>query len=266
MYKLFTRARTVQMLSLAFCVGVFAPALRSQSKEAATVIEMEGQVSVMRGGQVPLFAKGTPGSPAAQWGVRPKEEIVTGPDGHAVFQISDGSTFEVFPNSRVTFQGDWSIEDMLQLILGKIRVQVEHRNGPNHKRVQTPTAVISVRGTVFDVEVQDDEGTTYVAVEEGQVIVQHRLKQGSTKTLNQNESLMIYANQPLAQAKPQGPGVGFWWDRAKNAMADILLNNPGGVIPGKGGSIPGTGGAQGDKGKGTKNPPPAAPPPPGGGN
>ena len=114
-----TRARTVPLLLLAFCATVFAPTLRAQSKEAATVIEMQGQVSVIRGGQVPLFARGTPGAPAAQWGVRPKEEIVTGPDGHAVFQISDGSTFEVFPNSRVTFQGDWSIEDMLQLILGE---------------------------------------------------------------------------------------------------------------------------------------------------
>jgi hypothetical protein len=50
------------------------------------------------------------------------------------FQILDGSTFEVFPNSRLTFQGHWTIQDMLQLILGKIRVQIEHRNGPNHKR------------------------------------------------------------------------------------------------------------------------------------
>src|ERR1700747_3539297 len=100
MYKLSTCARTVQMLLLAFCGAVCVHTVHAQSKEAATVIEMEGQVSVMRGGQVPLFAKGTPGAPSAQLGVRPKEEIVTGPDGHAVFQISDGSTFEVFPNSR----------------------------------------------------------------------------------------------------------------------------------------------------------------------
>jgi hypothetical protein len=274
MYKLPTLARTVRMLfqvnlavvSLAL-VGVSVSNLQAQSHEYATVIELEGQVSVLRGGQVPLFQMGTAGAPAAQMAVNPKEEIVTGSDGHAVFQIRDGSTFEVFNNSRVTFQGQWSIEDMLELILGKIRVSIEHRNGPNPKKVSTPTAVISVRGTVFDVEVEDDDGTTYVGVEQGQVIVQHRLQPGNTKTLNENQSVRIYANQPLAKASKPSPGVGFIWDRLTHAVADVVLNNPGGVIPG-GGGLPGAaGGPQGDAGKTKKNPPTTAPPaPPGGGN
>jgi len=249
---------------LAFSVGMPISCLHAQSKEFATVIQLEGQVSVIRGGQVPLFQKSTPGLQVKQFTVNAKEEIVTGPDGHAIFQISDGSTFEVFQNSRVVFQGDWSIEDMLQLFLGKIRVQIEHRNGPNHKRVQTPTAVISVRGTVFDVEVLDDDGTTDVGVEEGQVIVQHRLKPGNTKTLNENQSLRIYANQPLAKAGSPSPGVGPLVNGLKNAAADLIFHNPGGVIPGSGGGVPTSG--QGDKGKGTKAPPTTAPPPGGGGN
>ena len=35
---------------------------------------------------------------------------MTGPDGWGMFQVADGSTFEVFPNSRTVFranQGDW---------------------------------------------------------------------------------------------------------------------------------------------------------------
>jgi hypothetical protein len=267
MHKLLTRARTVQTLLLVITVAGSTHRLQAQSQEVATVMELEGQVSVLRGGQVPLFQKGTPGVPVDQISVRAKEEIVTGVDGHAVFQIRDGSTFEVFPNSRVTFQGQWTIEDMLQLVLGRIRVQIEHRNGPNHKKVTTPTAIISVRGTIFDVNVEDEDGTTYVSVEEGQVQVKHALLGGDAKILNPYDSIRIYANQPLAQAKPQGPGVKFWYDRLKNAVADIILNNPGGVIPGNGGTIPGTGGAQGDNGK-TKKPPPTTAPPatPGGGN
>jgi hypothetical protein len=264
MHKLFTRARTVQILLLAVSLSVSSK-LQAQSHEVATVIELEGQVSVMRSGLTPLFQQGTPGAPVKQTKVNAKEEIVTGPDGHAVFQISDGSTFEVFQNSRVTFQGEWTIEDMLQLFLGRIRVSIEHRNGPNPKKVQTPTAVISVRGTIFDVAVEDDEGTTYVSVEEGQVLVRHRLKSGESKILNQYDTLRIYANQPLAKAAAQGPPLKFIFDRLKNAVADIVLNNPGGVIPGTGGTIPSTGGAQGDAGKGKKNPPPTAPAP-GGGN
>jgi hypothetical protein len=262
MHKLSTLARAVQLLVLV-SIGVSVGKLQAQSQEFATVVELDGQVSVIRGDLKPLYAKGTLGAPADLMGVRPKEEIVSGPDGHAVFRTSDGSTFEVFPNSRVTFQGDWTIQDMLQLILGKIRVQIEHRNGPNHKRISTPTAVISVRGTIFDVAVEDEDGTTYVGVEEGQVLVQHRLQPGYPKTLNQNEWVRIYPNQPLAKAVNPSRGVGaFVWDRLRNAVGDLILNNPGGVIGG--GS---SGGPQGDAGKGKKNPPTTAPPPaPGGGN
>ena len=47
--------------------------------------------------------------------------------------------------------------------------------------------------------------------------------------------------------------------------ADVLINNPGGVIPG-GGRIPGASTGQGDNGKGKKPPPTTAPAPGGGGN
>jgi ferric-dicitrate binding protein FerR (iron transport regulator) len=241
------------MLLLAVVACACVTTLQAQSHEVATVIELQGQVSVLRGGQVALFPNNT---------VAPKEEIVTGPDGHAVFQIGDGSTFEVFPNSRVTFQGQWTIEDMLQLVLGKIRVQIEHGNGPNHKKVSTPTAVISVRGTIFDVAVEDDDGTTYVSVEEGQVQVQHLLQPGPVKILNPPEWIRIFPNQPLAKAASPSPGIKFWFDRIRNAVADVLLNNPGGFGLPRGGGIPGgaSGGAQGDGGKNKKNPPTTAPP------
>ena len=80
-----TLARTVQMLLLAVVACACVTTLQAQSHEVATVIELQGQVSVLRGGQVALFPNNT---------VAPKEEIVTGPNGHAVFQIGDGSTFE----------------------------------------------------------------------------------------------------------------------------------------------------------------------------
>ncbi len=104
---------------------------------------------------------------------------MTGTDGYGLFQVSDGSTFEVFPNSKVIFRpnrGDW--KDILEVFLGKIRVQIEHVGGlPNNNKVRTPSAVISVRGTIFDVEVEDaGPGTTLVLDEEGQVEVRHLLE------------------------------------------------------------------------------------------
>jgi hypothetical protein len=64
----------------------------------------------------------------------------------------------------------------------------------------TPTAVISVRGTIFDVSINDDDETTVVSVDEGSVEVRHALKPGSAKIVNEGETLRVYRDQPLAQS------------------------------------------------------------------
>ncbi|MFI5105638.1 MAG: FecR domain-containing protein, partial [Terriglobales bacterium] len=57
----------------------------------------------------------------------------------------------------------------VQLVLGRIRAQVQkHLGGSPGFQIGTPSAVISVRGTRFDVEV-DRRGITEVDVEEGVV-------------------------------------------------------------------------------------------------
>src|SRR6266567_2969628 len=60
------------------------------------------------------------------------QTIKTGADGYAKFQISDGSTFEVFPNSEVTFRKTWGLGDLLNVWLGKVKVYIQHLpNIPN---------------------------------------------------------------------------------------------------------------------------------------
>ena len=71
---------------------------------------------------------------------------------------------------------------------------------PNPNRVMTPTAVISVRGTIFDVSINDDDETTIVSVEEGSVEVRHALKPGASKIVNAGESLHVYKDEPLAKS------------------------------------------------------------------
>ena len=134
---------------------------------AAKLMQFTGQISYMRGSDLWVFILGDT--------VQPQQVIVTGADGYGLFQVSDGSTFEVFPKSKVVFRpnrGDW--KDLLEVWLGKVRVQIEHPGGlPNNNKVRTPSAVISVRGTIFDVEIEDEDGTTMVLDEEGQVEVRH---------------------------------------------------------------------------------------------
>jgi hypothetical protein len=240
--------------------GVCLSSLKAQSDDVATAMEVEGQVSVLQGDRlVALFQKSP--APVCHCTVKAKQQIVTGGDGHAIFQIADGSTFEVFPNSRVIFRDTFNFEELINLILGKIRVSVEHKNGPNHKKVSTPTAIISVRGTVFDVDVEDEDGTTNVTVEEGEVEVHNTRQPGPTRTVGEGNSIRIYPNQPLAKSGGTSPATPIFWDNVNGIIAGTVLRGPGAVgFPG--GGIPG---AQGDGGKNKKNPPPGAPPPPPGG-
>lgn len=265
MHRHLTLARTVPLLPLVVVLGMSLPTLHAQSQDFARVIELEGQVSVMRGGQVALFQSSTPVcSPKTCVGA--SEVIVTGPDGHAIFEIADHSKFEIFPNSQVAFRNTYTFEDLLNVILGKIRVQIEHRNGPNPKKVSTPTAVISVRGTVFDVSVEEG-GATLVSVEEGVVDVRNTRQPGNIRVIDAPNSIWIYPDQPLAKAGGTSPGMQIVFDKIAGAARDILLR----PIPSGGGiGLPGGGQGgpvgQGDKG-GKKNPPapPNPPPPPSGG-
>jgi hypothetical protein len=274
MYQRFTLMRAVRLLPLAAGLGVWQPLLHAQFGDAAAKVLVEmGQVSVLKDGyQVPLWVDKEPNK------VYPKQVIITGPDGYAKLQTSDGSTFEVFPSAKVTFRDDYpSWTDYVQVWIGKIRVQIDHHLGANPHRVSTPTAVISVRGTIFDVVDEDQEDTTLVVVEEGEVEVQHQLRP-SEILLHTNESIRVYRDAPIARVVDHSGAMRAVLDRIRQGLLDVLYTHPGGIgAPGPGGGpVPAnTGGVQGDKRGGTGNtnggatpgtpPAPGTPPPPGGG-
>ncbi len=241
----------------------------SNHEEAAKVVSLTGQVSVLR--------DSFPWALQAGDAVQPGQAVITGQDGYAVFRVSDGSTFEVFPSSRVIFRansGNW--KDLLDVWIGRVRVHIEKwGTQPNPNRIHTPTAVISVRGTIFDISVDEDD-STLVAVEEGQVAVRHRLiAHEEPRILNSGEHVRVYKDAPLAR---RGFDKGGLFERGARMLADafytILLRNPGpGGIPRS--PIPGGGGPTlpGDTKNPLPPPPPPGdvgggppPPPPGGGN
>jgi ferric-dicitrate binding protein FerR (iron transport regulator) len=189
--------------------------------------------------------------------VRAGQIVITGPDGHATFSVSDGSTFEVFPNSQVTFRANpGTFRDLLDVWLGKIRVHIQRPGGQaNPNRVFTPTAIISVRGTIFDISVDDDAEATVVLVEEGSVAVEHRLLPRSfdPKIVNAGQELTVHRSIPLDEARH------IDIQRTIRVASDILMEvllrtRGGGGIFGDGTSGPGLPGDKGAK------PPPSAPP------
>lgn len=241
-------------------IAVCHPLRAGDLDGAAKVTSLTGQVSVLRDNQ--------PWALSVDDVVQPRQIIVTGSDGFAVFQVADGSTFEVFPNSRVVFRdtpGNW--RDLLDILIGRIKVQIQKLNGqPNFNRIRTPTAVISVRGTVFDVNVEDEEATTLIVVEEGQVSVQHALQPPfSAKVLNAGEWIRIFKNQPIAlKSVDRGQVLLGVFRAAREAMYQAIYRSPGSRSPG--GGPTGNPGGSGDRCKNndcsSPPPPPASPPPP----
>ncbi len=254
-----TLSGMVRPLLVAAAVVVSLAPLKAQDT-AAKALVINGNVSVLRdGGPWALFEGNT---------VRPKQIVKTGPDGYARFQVSDGSTFEVFPNSQVIFRDNPpSWKDLLDVVIGKVKVYIQHLNGiPNPNNVSSPTAVISVRGTVFEVSVEDEDGTTYVSVDEGLVGVRSKAPGGGEVLLQPTEWIRVFKDQPLAQKMDKGSIARGVAQAIKDAARVALQRRVGGGGPI--GTTPGTttgsGGAQGDKGKGgtTAPAPPSAPPPP----
>ncbi len=246
----------VRALLMAAAALVSAIPGLAQAVTAARVLQMEGRVSIMQdNAEIPLYAGSV---------VQPKQLVRTGPDGYAKFELSDGSSFEVFQNSQVVFRTNpFSLSDLLDVVIGRVKVFIQHRNGPNPNRVTTQTAVISVRGTVFDVVVEDEDATTLVSVDEGIVGVRHLLLPGNEVQLTSGESVRVFKNQPLAKAIDKGGAAQKALRVAAQAVYDIMVMRPpatgGGPVGIPGGGSGGGGGAQGDTGKPK---PGGAPPPP----
>lgn len=161
---------------------------------AARAVSVSGQASVFRDSR--------PWALSAGDAIQPRQLIQTGPDGQVLLQVSDGSTIEVYPNSQFVFRanpGNW--RDLIDMILGRIRVHIEHMGGlPNPNTIRTPSAVISVRGTTLDISVDDSGDVTQVDVEEGVVEVQHALlPRDNPATVKTGESIRVYKNQPIAR-------------------------------------------------------------------
>jgi hypothetical protein len=263
-----TLSGMVRPLLLAVAAVVSLAPLEAQDT-AAKALVINGNVSVLRDGNPWALFEGNT--------VRPQQMVKTGPDGYARFQVSDGSTFEVFPDSQVVFRANPpSWRDLLDVVIGRVKIYIQHLPGiPNPNNVSSPTAVISVRGTVFEVNVEDADGTTFVSVDEGLVAVRSKAPAGGEVLLQPTESIRVFKDQPLAQ-KMDKSGIAravarAIQDAARVALQQRQVGGGGGV-----GTTPTTStgtGPSGDKGPtkggGTTNAPappsaPSPPPPPGG--
>ena len=254
MLRRFAGSSSVHCLLMAAMAAVCLSPLRAQDGGSAKVVTLTGQVSLLTdNGPWVLNVNDT---------ITPGKVIITGPDGYAQFRVSDGSTFEVFQNSKTVFRRspqNWS--DILDLIVGHVKVHIQKliNNKPNHNKVHTPTAVISVRGTIFDVLVEDED-VTFVSVDEGLVSVENLTAPGAERLLNPGESIRVFRGQVLARKVDKGSAAQRAMQAAGQALQEILYRTQRAGSAGAGGtSTPSSTPLPGDTGK---KPPPPAPPPP----
>jgi uncharacterized membrane protein YgcG len=151
---------------LLYCVCAVAqqapPAAVSAPYAGATISDFKGKVGI----QLPAQAFTAP----VRGEVLPPDTTVNTEDGRLLLKLSDGSDVLVRPHTKLLLkQPETSGWKYFQVLIGRVRTQIQKRLGGSPAfQIGTPSAVISVRGTRFDVEV-DRRGFTQVDVDEGVV-------------------------------------------------------------------------------------------------
>jgi FecR protein len=158
----------------------------------ATISDFKGKVSI----QLPAQAFAAP----VRGEVLPPDTTVNTDEGRLLLKLSDGSDVLVRPHTKLLLkQPEASGWKYFQLMLGRIRTQIQKRTGGSPAfQIGTPSAVISVRGTKFDVEV-DRRGFTEVDVDEGVVELEAVTGRG--------ESVLITAGFSSRVGMETGPEV-----------------------------------------------------------
>ena len=185
---------TIVVLAL-YCACAAAqqsPAAASAPYAGAMISDFKGKVSI----QLPAQAFAAP----VRGEVLPPDTTVITDEGRLLLKLSDGSDVLVRPHTKLLLkQPEASGWKYFQIMIGRVRTQIQKRMGGSPAfQIGTPSAVISVRGTKFDVEV-DRRGFTEVDVDEGVVELEAVTGRG--------ESVLITAGFSSRVGMETGPEV-----------------------------------------------------------
>jgi hypothetical protein len=126
--------------------------------------------------------------------------------GSVLLSLQDGSQVLVKAHSNVVLKNpNQGKGDLLELLIGKILVKVQKRLGSNPSfRMGTPTAVITVRGTLFSVEV--NKRKTIVKVFEGIVDVAGVTEGAPHVLIQPGFWTQVQNDRPPDQPRQMNPG------------------------------------------------------------
>ena len=229
-----TSKQVLFCLVLWLCVGTLSTFAQQSPEPAsgvpfanATVADFKSKTQVQLPGQ--SFSAPTVGQ------VLPAESEIDTGDGQILLRLEDGSEVLVHPHSHVLLKqptpSNWQ---RLQLLVGRIRAEVQKRiSGAPPFQVGTPSAVISVRGTRFYVDV-DKHKTTQVDVEEGAVQLENASGVGTPVLIPAGSSSRVGENsapepiQPTSKLQKQSGKSGTSAAKGNDAGGSGNGGNAGG--------------------------------------
>ena len=135
------------------------------SAHAATLTVFDGAVERADGGAWSALENGS--------AIEEGDRLRTGADGHALVTFADGSTVALDPQTELTV-AELTVDGSRRITLVQVSGRLWHNVAPSAAgdayTIETPDAVVTAQGTLFETAVMDDE--TEVTTEEGIVEVQ----------------------------------------------------------------------------------------------
>jgi hypothetical protein len=187
------------ILPVLLVLGISAPAL------AADV----GEVVLVRNEVRGTPPGGAPAPLAVGNGVGLGLRVDTGADSAAKMTFDPSGALTLGPQARVVIdrnlvdQVTGRSESALSVLAGQIRLALG-KLFRGEVSIDTPTAVVGVKGTDLRVEVDEPTGTTVVAVTEGVVTV--RSKAGGEVTVRAGQRTLVAPGQAPTPPSPIDPG------------------------------------------------------------
>ena len=185
-----------------FAIGSYRA--NAQHLVAAEILSVDGPVEIRRGPPGGAALKKISFKPNDQ--LQAGDRIVTGLRGRLVLGLTDGSQAVVGEQTVVEVRDlGSSPRELFHVLRGKTRVYIEKLGGrPNPYRINTPTAIIAVRGTLFDVIVTTND--TEVFVHDGEVAVSSLQAPEQMVLLSAGQMTRVRRGQAPTPPVPFKPG------------------------------------------------------------
>ncbi|MFA6004818.1 MAG: FecR family protein, partial [Elusimicrobiota bacterium] len=162
---------------------------------AVTVSALSGNAFVLKAGSSVWQAA------VRGWEILPSDQIRTGTGSRATLTFDDGSRIELGANGSFTLQDASGQASSIKLAIGSARAWVS-KSLSRRFEIRTPTAVCSVRGTEFSVQV-GAQGNTRVEMFTGLLAVADRT--GNEVLLKDNQRIEV-TERGLGPVGGQGTG------------------------------------------------------------